>query len=58
MGEVFEPEDFLKGRKGIIDKAVRDLSPGVREATRRIIGSWKGEESKRELIKLLGGRKG
>jgi hypothetical protein len=42
LGKVFKPEDLLKAREGVIDEALRDLSPGVREATRR------------KIVKLLG----
>ena len=53
MGKVFEPKDFLR-RKRILSEALKDLSPGVRDLAAEIIESWKGEESERELIELLG----
>ncbi|MFQ6075962.1 MAG: hypothetical protein ACE5Z5_07495 [Candidatus Bathyarchaeia archaeon] len=54
MGKVFEPEDVVKGRKRVIDEAVRDLAPGVRELIKRILETWKGEESEKRLVRLLG----
>ena len=54
MGKVFRPEDVAKGRKRVIEEAVRDLSPGVREATARILDSWAGKESEEKLVRLLG----
>ena len=54
MGKVFRPEDIAKGRKKVVEEAVRDLSPGIREATVRILDSWVGKESEERLVKLLG----
>lgn len=53
MGKVFKPEDMVE-RKKIIDEAVQDLTPGNRELTKRILESWKGEESEKRLVRLLG----
>ena len=49
MGKVFRPEDVAKGRKRVIEEAVRDLSPGVREATARILDSWAGKSRRKSL---------
>ena len=54
MGRVFKPEDIARGRKRVIEDAVRDLSPGIKEATVRILGSWVGKESEERLVRLLG----
>ena len=40
--------------KRFIEEAVRDLSPGIREATVRILESWVGTESEERLVRLLG----
>ena len=53
VGKVFKPEDAVK-RKKMIDEAVRDLSPGVGEQVKEILESWKGEESEKRLVRLLG----
>lgn len=53
MGKAFKPEDVVKERKRIIEETVRDLSPGVRELTKRIPESWKGEEYEKRLVGLL-----
>lgn len=55
MGKIFEPEDFFKKRKKVIEEAAKDLSPGLRESVIKIFESWKGEELERRLVKLLGG---
>ena len=54
MGRVFRPEDMAKGRNKVVEEAVRDLSPGIRDATVRIFDSWVGTESEERLVKLLG----
>ena len=53
MGKVFKPEDIIKRRK-VIDEALQDLTPASREVTKRILESWKGEESEKSLSRLLG----
>jgi len=53
MGEVFRPKDVMKRRK-FIEEALHDLSPSVRDAVISILDSWKGEESRDRLIKILG----
>lgn len=54
MGKVFGPEDIARGRKKVVEEAVKDLSPGIREATIRILDTWAGKESEEKLRKLLG----
>ncbi len=54
MGEVFKAKDLFKGRRRIIDAAVQDLSPGVRDAVKQMLRSWEGKESERRLFQLLG----
>jgi hypothetical protein len=54
MGEVFKTKDLFKGRRRRIDEAVQDLSPGVRDAVKQMLRSWKGEETERRLYQLLG----
>lgn len=54
MGKVFRPEDMAKGRKRVIEEAVRDLSPGIKEAIVKILESWVGKESEERLARLLG----
>ncbi|MCP8321952.1 MAG: hypothetical protein H3Z52_13615 [archaeon] len=53
MGEVFRTKDVVKRRK-FIEEALHDLSPSVRDAVISILESWKGEESRDRLIKILG----
>lgn len=54
MGEVFRAKDIIKGRRKLIEQALYDLSPDIRDAVINILESWKGEESRDQLIKILG----
>ncbi|MEM2873192.1 MAG: hypothetical protein QXD82_03370 [Nitrososphaerales archaeon] len=54
MGEVFRAKDIIKGKRKLIEQALYDLSPGVRDTVISILESWKGEESRDRLIKILG----
>jgi hypothetical protein len=40
MGAVFRPKDLPRGRKKIIENAVRDLSPDVKDDVIKILDSW------------------
>ncbi len=53
MGEVFKPKDVMKRRK-LIEEALRDLSPRVKDTVIDVLESWKGEESRNRLIKIMG----
>ncbi len=57
MGEVFRPKDLLKGRRKLIEEALQDLSPEIRDSVINILDSWKGEESRDLLIEILGKKK-
>jgi hypothetical protein len=50
---VFKPEDVLKGRRHMLEKAARDLDPGQLERVEEILRRW-DEKSGQELEKLLG----
>ena len=52
MGATYRPED-LKKRK-MIDKALEDLDPSIRESARRLIESYSGEDLEKKLIDLVG----
>lgn len=54
MGEVFRPKDLLRARRKVIEEALQDLSPGVRDAVKSVLETYTGEEEKERLIKVLG----
>jgi len=53
MGAVFKPDD-AKRRREMVREALGDLSPGVREAVERMMGSYSGEELEEKLRNLIG----
>ena len=57
MGIVFEPEDAMKGKKHMIKKALKDLSPGLRKSVEKILHEWEGESSEESLVRLVGREK-
>ncbi len=51
MGAVRRPGDELDRK---IDEVLRDLSPDVREAARRIIENYRGKDLEKKLEDLIG----
>ena len=57
MGAVYRPKDLPSGRRKIIERAVRDLSPDVKDDIIKTLDSWErtgSAGSKEKLRKLLG----
>jgi hypothetical protein len=54
MGVVYKPEDILRGRKGIIERGLQDVSPGMRDTVLKILEAWEGKPSEDKLAKLIG----
>jgi hypothetical protein len=54
MGVVYKPEDILRGRKGIIERGLQDVSPGMRDTVLKILDAWEGKPSEDKLAKLIG----
>jgi hypothetical protein len=57
MGIVFKPEDALKGKKHLLKKALKDLSPGIKDSVEKILIEWEGKHSKEKLVRLVGRKK-
>jgi hypothetical protein len=53
MGAVYRPEDVLRGRRRMLERAASDLAPGQLERVRQLLERW-NEGSRRELVELLG----
>jgi hypothetical protein len=51
MGAVRRPSDELDRK---IEEVLRDLSPDVREAARRIIENYRGKDLEKRLEDLIG----
>jgi len=57
LGAVVSPADVRRRRRRkLIEDLARDLDPASREAVIEIYDNWTGEESERELSRLLGKR--
>ncbi len=54
LGIVHRPEDIRKGRKGILERSLKDLDPAVRKNVQGILEGWEGKKSKNKLKKLIG----
>lgn len=52
MGKALRIEDLVK-RKKLVQEALRDLSPSLREAAQRILDS-QSNDVEAQLVKLLG----
>jgi hypothetical protein len=57
MGIIFRPEDAMKGKKHIIKKALKDLSPDLRKSVEKILHEWEGESSEEKLVRIVGREK-
>ncbi|MEM2896148.1 MAG: hypothetical protein QW265_00640 [Candidatus Bathyarchaeia archaeon] len=56
MGKVFKPRDVVK-RKRILNEALSDLNPEVRNAVGEILEKYRGDELRNKLIELVGGER-
>ncbi len=57
MGAVFRPKDLPSGRKKIIENAVKDFSPDVKDDVVKILDSWErigSTGSEEKLKEILG----
>jgi hypothetical protein len=57
MGTVYRPKDLPSGRKRIIENAVRDFSPDVKDDVVKILHSWErigSTGSEEKLKEMLG----
>jgi hypothetical protein len=60
MGAVFKPKDLPSGRKRIIENAVRDFSPDVKDDVVKILETWErtgSAASEEKLKEILGQNK-
>jgi hypothetical protein len=52
MGTVYRPDDVKRRR--MIDKALEDLDPSLREPARRLVETYSGEDLEKKLTELIG----
>ena len=55
VGTIFKRED--KTRRRMIEKALEDLDPHIRDAVKRLIEDYQGKDLERKLTELIGLKK-
>jgi hypothetical protein len=53
-GAVFRPKDLVKGRRRIIENALSDINPDIKDGVIDLLSSWEGEASEQKLKEMLG----
>jgi hypothetical protein len=53
-GAVFRPKDLVKGRRRIIENALSDINPDIKDGVIDLLRSWEGEASEQKLKEMLG----
>lgn len=57
MGAVFDAEDVAKNNRKIFKNAVKDLRPETKARIVKILNSWNGRASEKELEEILGNQR-
>lgn len=57
MGAIFDAEDVAKNNRKIFKNAVKDLRPETKERIVKILNSWNGRASEKELEGILGNQR-
>lgn len=55
VGTIFKPED--KTRRRMMEKALEDLDPNIREAVKRLIEDYQGKDLEKKLREFIGLKK-
>jgi hypothetical protein len=53
-GAVFRPKDLTKGRRRIIENALNDINPDIKDGVIDLLSSWEGAASKQKLKDMVG----
>lgn len=56
-GAVFRPKDIAKGRRRIIENALNDINPDIKDGVINLLGSWEGVASEQKLKEMIGEEK-
>lgn len=54
VGAVFRPKDLTKGRRRIIENALNDINPDIKEGVINLLSSWEGAASEQKLKDMVG----
>lgn len=53
-GAVFRPKDLAKGRRRIIENALNDINPDIKDGVIDLLSSWEGSPSEQKLKDMVG----
>lgn len=53
-GAVFRPKDLTKGRRRIIENALNDINPDIKDGVINLLSSWEGAVSEQKLKDMVG----
>lgn len=53
-GAVFRPKDLAKGHRRIIENALNDINPDIKDGVIDLLSSWEGVASEQKLKEMLG----
>lgn len=53
-GAVFRPKDLTKGRRKIIENALNDINPDIKDGVINLLSSWEGAASEQKLKDMVG----
>jgi len=54
MGSVFRSEEFPSSRRKMVEEAIKDLSPNIKNNVLKVLDSWEGVRSEEKLKVILG----
>ena len=53
-GAVYRPKDLAKGHRKIIENALNDINPDIKDGVIDLLTSWEGAASEQKLKEMLG----
>jgi hypothetical protein len=53
-GAVLRPKDLAKGRRKIIENALNDINPDIKDGVMDLLSSWEWAASEHKLKDMLG----
>jgi hypothetical protein len=53
-GAVFRPKDLTKGRRRIIENALNDINPDIKDGVIDLLSSWERSPSEQKLKDMVG----
>lgn len=56
-GAVFRPKNLAKGRRRIIENALNDINPDIKDGVIDLLSYWEGAASEQKLKEMVGQQK-